>query len=203
MANTTFGAQGLLQVISLKRNEIVALLLKHGIVVNSTDSDMSIAVQVTNLAKTSKSFYNAFMKLLLDKDVVKSLYSSMDGYSNAGGVFYDPMKIDWGSSTTTPSTTTPPTTPSKDTKTKGSGQWLTTGLNLLQTGFNGYLQLDDNKTKRELAAASVKVVEAGGNPMSNTPAPAASSNTALYVILGIVGVSVIGLVVYLATKKKS
>jgi len=219
--NTTLGAEALLRVIQIKRAEVVALLLKYGQVVTPTTPDVEIALMVTKYAKKSESFYNAFMKLIADKNVLSSLYSSMDGYSNAGGVFYEPMKFDIGtpSSSSTSFCDKPEnkslglcsggstTSDTKPTKTKGSGEWLTTILNLAQTGFNGYMQLDDNKTKRALAEASVKVTEAGGSMGGgmggNTNLTPAKSNTALYVILGVVGVSVIGLVVYLATKKKA
>jgi hypothetical protein len=219
--NTTLGAEALLRVIKLKRAEVVALLLSYGQIVTDTTPDLEIAFMVTALAKKSQPFYNAFMKIMADKNVVTSLYASMDGFSNASG-FYTPTTIDWGTPTSSTSigldctkpenkslalcsggsTTSGTTTP----KTKGSSQWLTTGLNLLQTGFNGYLQLDDNKTKRALAEASVKVTESGGGMGGtmggNTNAPT-TSHTGLYVVLELVGISVIGLVVYLATKKKA
>jgi hypothetical protein len=51
----------------------------------------------------------------------------------------------------TPTTTTTPKPPT------ASPSWLNTGLSLLQTGFQGFLQLDENKTKRALADASVKI----------------------------------------------
>ena len=215
--NTTLGAEALLRVIQIKRAEVVALLLKYGQVVTPTTPDVEIALMVTGYAKKSQSFYNAFMKLMADKNVLTSLYSSMDGYSNTSG-FYEPMKFDIGipSSSSTSFCDKPEnkslglcsggsTTSGSTPKPKGSSQWLTTVLNLAQTGFNGYMQLDDNKTKRALAEASVKVTEAGGSigGGGNTNIPPPKSNTALYVILGVVGVSVIGLVVYLATKKKA
>jgi hypothetical protein len=214
MANTTLGATGLLHVIQLKKSEVISLLLTHGVVVDSNAPDMEIAVRVTDLAKKSKSFYNAFMQLLLDKNVVQSVYSSMDGYSNAtGGTFYMPTTFNIGESTSTTAgldctksenkklALCGGSSASSSTTSSGGSKWLTEGLNLLQTGFNGYLQLDTNKTKRELANASVAVAQSGGVVSGNTPPP--SSNTALYVVLGVVGVSVIGLVIYLATKKKA
>jgi len=218
--NTTLGAQALLHVVHLKRKEVVALLLKHGVVVKPSASDLEIAKAVTDLCKISKSFYQAFMQLMADKTVVTSVYSSMDGYSNAGGSFYTPTNFNIGNTTSTTdsfcdkpenkslglcSGTSGASSTTSSTKSSGGGsKWLTEGLNVLQTAFNGYLQLDENKTKRELANASVQVAQAGGIPNPNAPAPTtSSSNTTLYVILGLVGVSVIGLVVYLATKKKA
>ena len=77
--DTSLGAVGLLHTIQLKREEVIALLLTHGVVVNSDASDMEIAIQVTNLAKKSQSFYKAFMQLMMDKSVVDNVYSNMDG----------------------------------------------------------------------------------------------------------------------------
>jgi hypothetical protein len=220
MANTTIGAQGLLHVIHKKRAEVVALLLTHGVVVKQDASDMDIAMAVTNLSKTSKSFYNAFMKLLMTKDVVTSVYSNMDGFANAGGSLYTPTNFTIGNTSSSTDTFCDKAENkalalcggkgiSTDTTTStsgGSSKWLTEGLNLLQSGFNGYLQLDENKTKRALADASqnvksgdVELAKLGLLPANKTN----TSNTALYVVLGILGVSVIGLVVYLATKKKA
>ena len=216
--NTSYGAQVLLQTIKLKRKEVISLLLKYGVVIDSNASDLEIAKAVTDLCRTSKSFYNAFMQLMVDKKVVQTIYSSMDGYSNAGGSLYTPTNFNIGNTTTSTtdsfcekpenkslglcSGTSGATTSTTSTSgNKGSSKWLTEGLNVLQTAFNGYLQLDDNKTKRELANASVVVAQSGGMVNQNTPPP--SSNTTLYVVLGFLGVSVIGLLVYLATKKKA
>jgi hypothetical protein len=215
MSNTTLGAQALLHTIQIKKAEVIALLLKHGVVVSSTTPDMEIAMIVTNLCKTSNSFYKGFTKLIADKKVVETIYSSMDGYSNTtGGTFYTPSTFDIGDTTTTTTNYCDKpenkalalcggsTASNSNTTPKSSTSWLTNALNLAQTGFNGYLQLDTNKTKRALADASVQVTQAGGN-VNGMPPATKSSNTALYVVLGFVGVSVIGLLVYLATKKKA
>lgn len=210
MSNSTLGAQALLNTIQIKRAEVIALLLKHGVVVSSTAPDMEIAMIVTNLCKTSNSFYKGFTKLIADKKVVETIYSSMDGYSNTtGGTFYTPSTFDIGNTTTTTTNYCDKpenkalalcggsTASNSNTTPKTKFSW-TDALNLAQTSFNGYLQLDNNKTKVALADASVKVME-----LEKEKPPTQSSNTALYIVLGFVGVSVIGLIVYLATKKKA
>jgi hypothetical protein len=221
------GANALLHVIKNKKSQIVVLLLKHGVVLKPNTSDIDLALIVTNLAKTSQSFYNEFMSLLLDKNFVKNMYSNMDGFSYATGDLFNLGEFKVGTTDSSSTSdfcskeenknlslcknqnTTSSTTDSNSSKDSNStnSSWLTTGLNLLQTGFNGYLQLDQNKTKVALANASIAVKggdvqlaqlgvkDEGGKTKT-------SSNTALYVILGIVGVSVLGVVIYLATKKK-
>jgi hypothetical protein len=74
----------------------------------------------------------------------------------------------------------------------------------LNTALQGFLALDKNKTDRELANASRDVAkynasigkDSEGNPKDDT-----KSNTALYVVLGVVGVALVGGLIYFATKK--
>jgi hypothetical protein len=220
MANNTssIGAEALLRLISLKREEVLALMLKYGVrpaySING-NTDVDIAYFATKLAKKSHSFSNKLMQLMANDQVLTSLYSSMDGYSNAGGFATDYSKDLFGGGSSSTSSTGLDCTKAENKnlllcggkgetkdKPKKDTSWLTDALNLAQTGFNGYLQLDDNKTKRALADASVKVSESGGYLGGNTDLTP-KSNTGLYVGLGILGISVIGLIVYLATKKKA
>jgi hypothetical protein len=92
------------------------------------------------------------------------------------------------------------TTEKKDTT--SSTSWLNTGLGLLQDGFKGYLQLDDNKTKRELADASVKISTDDLTKETLTPTPKGLSTGAI-VGISLLGVTVVGLVIYLITKNKN
>jgi hypothetical protein len=97
-------------------------------------------------------------------------------------------------------TTTATTTPKPATS---SPSWLNQGLGLLQSGFQGYLQLDDNKTKRELANASVQLSTSQATQDSVLPPPSTGMSTGAIVGLSLLGVTVIGLVVYLITKNKN
>jgi len=217
MADTSIGATALLHVIQLKRTEVITLLLKNGVVIPSGATDLEIAMKVTDLCKTSSSFYKEFMKLLLDPAVLANVYAGMDGYSNAGGSFYTPTTFNIGDTTSSTTGfcdkaenkslaicggTASTSTPSKKSTTSSS--WLADALNLAQTGFNGYLQLDTNKTNRALADASVNVKSSDVQlAQLGVLPPSKTSNTALYVILGVVGVSVLGLITYLIVKKKA
>jgi hypothetical protein len=199
--NANLGAYGIMYVVKNKKSQVLALLLKNGVVVPSNASDITIALAVTNLLKVSKSFYRDFSALLLTQDVVGGMTSNMSGsYSNAGGQV-DPafdFSIFNTGSVTTPTTTT--NTPPKTTS--SSTSWLNQGLGLLQTGFQGYLQLDDNKTKRALADASVQI-STDEVIKNETPTPSTGLSTGAIVGLSILGVTVIGLVVYLITKNKN
>ena len=207
-AKANLGAYGIMYVVQNKKSQVIALLLKNGVVVPSNATDIQIALLVTNLLKVSKSFYRDFSALLLNQDVIVGMSSNMSGsYSNFTGdanwckdsanktANPNAYELLCGKSTTLTSTTTP----KKETKTE-SESWLNQGLGLLQTGFQGYLQLDDNKTKRALADATVKISET--NSTDDTPPPTKLSTGAI-VGISLLGVTVVGLVVYLIIKNKN
>jgi len=224
--NANLGAYGIMYVVKNKKSEVLALLLKNGVIVPSNASDMVIALAVTNLLKVSKTFYNEFSKLLVNQDVVYGMSANMSGsYSNMSGSYANAIgdsafcqdktnkqffpsaykSACEGSSTFDASvfnTGTKDTKP-KDTKsTSGDVSWLNQGLNLLQTGFQGYLQLDDNKTKRALADATVQISNDEIVKADSTPPPPKGLSTGAIVGLSLLGVTVVGLVIYLIAKKK-
>jgi hypothetical protein len=207
--NTDLGAYGIMYVVQNKKIQVLSLLLKNGVVVPSNASDIQLALVVTNLLKISNSFYNDFSELLLNEDTVNAVFSNMSGsYSNFDGnsafckntanktespTTYKLLCGDTSSSSTSSSTTTL-------TETK-KPSLLNQGLALLQTGFQGFLQLDDNKTKRDLANASVKISSDEVKKEEITPAKTGLSTGAI-VGISLLGVSVVGLVIYLIAKKQ-
>jgi hypothetical protein len=78
---------------------------------------------------------------------------------------------------------------------------LNQGLSILQTSFQGYLQLDDNKTKRDLANASVKISSDEVIKAETTPTKTGLGTGAI-VGISLLGVTVVGLVIYLIAKKQ-
>jgi hypothetical protein len=196
-SNSNLGAYGIMYVIKTKKNEVISLLLKNGVTVPSNANDMQIGVIVTKLLKSSKSFYKEFSKLLLSQDVVIGMSSNMSGsYANVNGMFdFSKYTIDpspFSDSTSTPSTTS--TTNSSASKTG----FINQGLNILQTAFQGYLQLDDNKTKRELANASVIISE----KEIVTPPPPTGLSTGAIIGLSLLGIAVVGAIAYVIIKKQ-
>jgi len=194
--NASLGAYGIMYVVQNKKSQVVNLLIKNGVFVPMNASDMQLALLVTNLLKVSKSFYRDFSLLLLNQDVVNEMSVNMTGsYSNVGGdsQYFDASVFQGGTKTTT-------TTPKSPT---ASPSWLNTGLGLLQTGFQGFLQLDDNKTKRELADASVKISNDEVTKETLTPTPEKGLSTGAIVGISLLGVTVVGLVIYLITKNKN
>jgi len=202
--NASLGAYGIMYVIQTKRNQVINLLLKNGVVVPMNATDMQIALLVTNLLKVSKSFYKDFSALLISQDTIKGMSLNMSGsYSNVvgDGQVFDFSVFQGGTPTTT--TFTPTTTSNTSTPPKSSPSWLNQGLSILQTGFQGYLQLDDNKTKRELANASVQLSANQQATDSLTPPPPTGLSTGAVIGLSILGISVVGLVIYFINKNKN
>jgi hypothetical protein len=199
--NASLGAYGIMYVVRNRKSEVLGLLLKNGVVVSSNASDMTIALAVTNLLKISKSFYLEFTKLLISQDTINAMSVNMSGsYANVGGdtKYFDPSVFQGGKpNLTTTSTTTPPKS------TSGNVSWLNQGLELLQTGFQGYLQLDENKTKRELADASVKISSDEVLKEEKTPPPPKGLGTGAIIGISLLGVTVVGLVIYLVVKNKN
>jgi len=192
-SKTNLGAYGIMYVIKNKKNEVISLLLKNGVTIPSNATNLQMGVIVTNLLKSSKSFYKDFSKLLLNQDVVVGMSSNMSGsYLNVEGFDFSKYTIDpspFSDSTSTTSTTS--TSPSKT-------GFINQGLNILQTAFQGYLQLDDNKTKRELANASVIISE----KETVTPPPPTGLSTGAIIGLSLLGIAVVGAIAYVIIKKQ-
>jgi hypothetical protein len=203
--NENLGAYALMYVVQNKRSQVVSLLLKNGVVTPLDASDMQIALVVTNLLKISSSFYNEFLPLLLNEETVNATMLNMSGsYFNANGnadfckntanKVSSPTsyKLLCGESSS-PDTTKP--------SSSSSVSLLNQGLSILQTSFQGYLQLDDNKTKRDLANASVKISSDEVKKEEITPTKTGLGTGAI-VGISILGVTVVGLVIYLIAKKQ-
>ena len=215
--NASLGAYGIMYVVKNRKSDVLSLLLKNGVVVPSNASDMTIALAVTNLLKVSKSFYLEFTKLLISEDTISGMSANMSGYTNFTGdaewckdssnktespnaykiLCKDSTTFDASAFTTTPKKTTPAKS------TSGNVSWLNQGLELLQTGFQGYLQLDDNKTKRELADASVKISNDELTKEEKTLPPPTGLGTGAIIGISLLGVTVVGLVIYLVVKNKN
>lgn len=210
--NANLGALSIMYVVINKRAEVIALLVKNGVQVPSNATDMQLALMVTNLLKVSKAFGKDFNKLLSQKEVISGIFQGFDGsYSYVNNYFSNLPTFDQNlfSSPATPSVaTTTATTSSTKSDNSSSPSWLAQGLNLLQTGFQGYLALDQNKTQRELANASVQIkqtdlalADKGILPSGNTPTPTGLSKGAI-VGLSVLGIAVVGGVLYFALKKQ-
>jgi hypothetical protein len=206
------GALSIMYLVINKRAEVIALLVKNGVKVPNNATDMQLALLVTNLLKISKPFSKDFNQLITQKEIISGVFSGFDGsYSNVLGAFSNLPKFDENlfSSPATPTTTPAVTTQTTAQDTKPKGNFWGNALGLLQTGFTGYLAMDENKTKRELANASVQIkqsdvslAEKGILPAGNT-LPKTGLSTGAIVGLSVLGIAVIGGIVYFAMKNKA
>jgi len=208
-------------VVMKKRAELLALLTKNGVKYPANATDMQLAMIVTNLLKISKTFRMEFEQLLTEQDVIVGIFSGMDGeYSNYTG--FDFPTFDPNVFTPKPNSPSPSfgyTKPkpydltlvkSTDVKPKEKGKFnLGSALELLQNGFAGYLALDENKTKKALAEASVKIKESdvklgelGILPEGNK-LPSKGLSTGAIIGISIGGILIIGVGIYFAMKNKS
>ena len=201
--NENLGAYAIMYVVRNKKNEVLGLLLKNGVVVPSNATDVQVAFVVTNLLKISNSFYNEFSELLLNEETVNAVFSNMSGsYSNFNGS--SDFCRNTANKTESPSSyklLCGDSTTSTDSNSSTKSSLLNQGLNLLQTGFQGFLQLDDNKTKRDLANASVKISNDEVIKGETLPPPT-KLGTGAIVGISLLGATVVGLVVYLIAKKR-
>ena len=206
------GASVLIYVVRNFRSKVVALLLRNGVVVPSGSTDVQVAQLVTELLKVSTSFNADFMKLLATPEVLSGFtsmdgYSSMDGYYNAYGDFDTSLGYKSQFATTDFLTKKPASDMANKAIDDNKKKPFDCGkvIEGLQFGVTSYLQADKNKTDRALADASVKT---SGNQVLMTQGGGTGgggntggSNTVLWVVLGVVGVGLVGTVVYFATKK--
>lgn len=192
-------AQVIVSGVANDKAKVYALLLKNGVVLPQNTSDDDMAKVVSELLKKSKPFRKDFSDYVSN---TQKSYSNMSGYSNANGFSYDPIDF---SKPIFSSSTTPASTPASTT-TKSSF-WSTDNLSgLFNKGLDAYLQLDANATNKKLADASIARSQAGGDVSttvdSNGNAVVPSSNTTLYVILGVLGIAVVGGAIWYMSKSK-
>ena len=70
LANPNLGATSVMFVVMKKRAKLLALLTKNGVKYPANATDMQLALIVTNLLKTSKSFRIEFNQLLSEPEVI-------------------------------------------------------------------------------------------------------------------------------------
>jgi hypothetical protein len=213
------GAMTLVLLVEFYRSQMIALLLKNGVVVGNGTSNQQIVMLMANLLRVSKSFALDLTKFVNNKKVASVIAKAMvkygkgDGYMNFTSSFGDnpqiPSSIGYQSQfgLDLGSTSVPTATSQTSSEEKGSF-WSNLNLgDLLGKGLNAFGQYDKNKTDREIANAysSIKGGVGGGvvsEAGSVTPSTNKPINTATIVLLSLFGVSLIGAVVYFATKSK-
>lgn len=209
------GAFTLMLLVQNYRSQMIALLLKNGITIPSGASEEQIVAIMSSLLKISKSFYNDITQFIQNPKVLNNIsgafsqnakYFRADGfagktkgnaqYFRADGYF----NIDDAPNETID---TPPK--------KGFFSGLNLG-DILKDGLGAFVALDKNKTDRVIAEARVKAglpplveetfVDEDGVVKKKTPDDEGISTTTI-VVLSLVGIAVIGTIIYFATRPKN
>jgi len=185
--NIEISAHAIMWAVTNRRKKVELLLIRNGI---TPDINYPLENLVTKALRVSKPFRADFLDLLAKNPEWATSYMSMSGeFANASGSVADTSL----NLTTAIGTDAP----------KKSFFSAENIQNTLNTGLNAFLTLDKNKTDRALADASTKVAmyNAGDKKEDDDDNDDTKSNTALYVVLGVVGVALVGGLIYFATKK--
>jgi hypothetical protein len=223
------GAFTLMLLVQNYRSQMVALLLKNGITVPSGASDKQIVQIMVNLLKISKSFYKDIMLFLKNPKVINNIggafsqnaeYFRADGFAgkkqgNAQYFRADGFMNYTGDKFGIPDFSTNPNIDNEDEDTdtpKKGGFWSNLNLgDLLTKGVDTLVTLDKNKTDRAIADARAKAglpplveetyVDEDGVVKKKTPDDEKMSTTTI-VVLSLVGIAVIGTIIYFVTRPK-
>jgi hypothetical protein len=218
------GALTLVLLVNMYRNQMINLLIKNGVIVNDSMSDEEITILMGNLLKVSKSFYNDLTAFLANPSVIERLavgiqgmaeYFKMsgDGYMNVYGNTQLPSGINYqsqyginlnsGSNSTNTSTDAGPK----------KGFW--SGLNfgdLFNKGLDGFLTYNTNQANTQIAGYQSQIAQAGGyvpninvpiqgNTKSNDDNKEGTSTTTI-VVLSLLGIAVLGTIIYFVARPK-
>jgi hypothetical protein len=182
------GAYAIMWAVTNRRKQVELLLIRNGI---TPDINYPLENLVTKALRVSKPFRADFLAFMAQNPQWATSYMSMSGeFANASGSVAD---TSLNLNTAIGANDTP------------KKSWFTSGNieNTLNTGLQAFLALDKNKTDRALAASASDVAKynAGDKDSEGNPKDDTKSNTALYVVLGVVGVALVGGLIYFATKK--
>lgn len=219
------GAMTLVLLVQKYRSQMIALLLKNGITVPSGASVQQIATIMANLLKISKSFAKDLNNFIQNPKVLESL---MDGLQSAeyfrasgfagkqeGNAQYFRAS---GYLNNTGEEDEDPVLSSASSSGSTGGFW--SGLNLgglLSQGLDAFGKLDKNKTDREIAKARAKAgqisistddTDTGGSTSGGTGSGGKKSpddegiSTTTIVVLSLVGIAVVGTIIYFVARPK-
>ena len=244
MANTKptpqTGALTLVLLVKFYRSQMIALLVKNGIVVNNNATDQQISTLMANLLKVSKSYFKDLNDFITNPNVVQRLAGGIQQtvqYSNMSGSAYmradgdtsnsdnlDQMMTDVNSMTdnsTDPALPTPTGTGTGTPASSGGGFFSNINIgDIIKGGLNLFGQYTKGQTDAEIARQHALVEQAkaeaikAGNQTYTDPTSGQQVNvkdktkdttmsTTTIVILSLVGVAVLGTVIYFIARPKS
>lgn len=226
------GAMTLMLLVTNYRSQMIALLLKNGVTVPSSASNQQIALMMANLLKISKSFAMDLQKFISNPKVIQVLaggfsqnaeyfrasgfagkkvgnaqYFRADGFMNYQGNRYGFEDVSFKPDDVDSNSGTPPKT----------SFWSGLNLgNILSDGLNLFGQIDKNKTDRAIADAQAQISantgvnvgsgsgsgDSGSGSGSGGKNPDEGISTTTIVVLSLVGIAVLGTIIYFVARPK-
>ena len=187
----------LLDLVRKNKDKFLGLLRRNGVLVNSNTSCEDLTNMILKAMQKSESFKKETVLLMgvLMGNGDSSFANFTDGFKPldlSSGVGYQSTYFP-AQNSTTPSATTD--------KTKKDFADTTVGgiFDKLFTIGNKYLENKELDVRKAEAQAG-QAIAVSNNTSSNVPAP--KSNTGLYVALGVGGLALVGVLVYVISKKK-
>jgi hypothetical protein len=195
---------GLILLDSVRKNKekYLGLLRRNGVLVNTNTSSEDLTNMILKAIQKSDSFKGEAILLMgvLVSETKDGSFANMGGYSNMDGYFSNLPKFD--PNAFAPKNTSTTTDAKKDKPKKDFADTTVGGIvDKLFTLGNSYLQNKELDVRKAEAKAGQVIAQQGGGSQAGTPPPP-KSNTGLYVALGVGGVALIGLLIYVVTKKK-
>jgi hypothetical protein len=184
----------LLDLVRKNKDKFLGLLRRNGVLVNTNTSSEDLTNMILKAMQKSESFKKE--TILLMGVLMSSSDSSFANFSTTspfGGLpTFDPNVFSPKDTTTTTTTT--------DKTKKEFGDTTVGGIvdKLFKLG-EGYLKNKEYDVRKVEAQAGQAI--AVSNIPSNVPPPP-KSNTGLYIGLGVGGLALVGLLVYVISKKK-
>lgn len=228
-ASRQFAIQGIAHTMRTRRDSIIALLRKHGVIIDQSYDDPAITIAVLKAVGTSPRFRGDLSKLMADAaSEGKKSFTGREGFfqftgregffgfTGKEGFFnFGPTDEELGSTTST-SNYTPASTGSSSTssatKTNSALSGLLTGnnlSNLFNTGLNVLSTTVSAKSNQKLADTALQIEQAktmqaaylaGGGYGSTLPG--AGMSTGAKVAIGVLVLGVLGTVTYFIVRKK-
>lgn len=184
----------LLDLVRKNKDKFLGLLRRNGVLVNSNTSCEDLTNMILKAMQKSESFKKETILLM------GVLMGNSDGsFSNVnGGSYFSNLpKFDPNAFSTTSQTQT---TTNVDKPKKDFADTTVGGIfDKLFTIGNKYLENKELDVRKAEAQAG-QAIAVSNNTSSNVPAP--KSNTGLYVALGVGGLALVGVLVYVISKNK-
>lgn len=191
---------GLILLDSVRKNKekYLGLLRRNGVLVNTNTSCEDLTNMILKAMQKSDSFKKEAI-LLMGVLTAENQDSSFSNYTGFEDLWKPTSDTIFGTNTTTSTTTTSTDKPKKDFADTTVG----TIFDKLFTLGNSYLQNKELDVRKVEAQTGSKIsdneVILNKKEKDN---PDEKSNTGLYIALGIGGVALVGLLVYVISKKK-